>query len=170
MLSKSEQQQFVIGSAVKIIKKHRPKPPDRKATDDQLAALQDLFSGLPPDKPLVTREQQEKEHQQALDGLFAGLERKPMGIARAEEARSRAKVIQKRQREIDPLEIEAAEQEKAFLVRQQQRAEKKAAIAREIDSAIGKARLAQRLQAELECYSQCLAAGVLGAFRASGIM
>lgn len=155
---------------MKNIKKHRPKPPDRKATDEQLAALQDLFSGLPPENPPATREQQEREHQQSLNSLFIGLDRKPMGIAKTNEARSRAKVTQKRLRGIDPLEIEAAEQEKAVLMRQQQRAEKMASITREFDAAIGKPRLAQRLQSELERFSQDLAGGVFATFRASGIM
>lgn len=154
---------------MKNFKKQRPKPPDREATDEQLAALHDLFSGQPSHKP-KTQAQQEIERQEALDGLFSGLERKPMGISRAEEARSRAKVIQKRQREIDPLEIEAAEQEKALLVRQQQRAEKLAAIAREAERAIGKPRLAQHLQFELERFSQGLAAGVMSTFRGVGFM
>jgi hypothetical protein len=147
---------------VRIIKKLRPKPPDQKATDDQLAALQDLFSGQPPEKPPLTQEQRERERQHALDSLFTGLERKQMGVAKSESL-NRAKVIQKRHREIDPLEIEAANQEKAFLVRRHRREEKMAAIAREA----GNARLARSLQVELERFSKSLAGGVFGALQSA---
>lgn len=95
----------------------KPKPPDTKATEESLKALQDLFSGV----SLAPVAQSEVEQRKALDELFPGLNQKPLGMRKAEKAWQKATIVQKRHRVLDPIEVEALAQSAVVQSRIQRR-------------------------------------------------
>lgn len=143
-------------------KKNRPKPPAPAATSEQLKALQELFAGIPSEQ-IPDQQQIEREHRQALNSLFTGIGHKPLGIKKSEEAWQKAKVIQKRQRAFDPLEIEAAEQEKLVQARKQQREARRVAALNTPEKARQRRSMANALQYELSRIARGVSQGILAA-------